>query len=151
MNLTQSTALHAVGQSSSAGLQPAPLNGGAHSEGESCIANISPRERQRRLRFGLIQFVIALAILAVLMGLGVDHLWRLPLFLFFAGATTGFFQWRDKTCVAHARLGTRKLTENMEKIEDEAELAQVRRQARLVVIKAILLAIPLTLIAFILP
>jgi hypothetical protein len=43
------------------------------------------------------------------------------------------------------------LTGKVEKIEDEAALAQVRRQARRVVFKAFLLAIPLTLIAIILP
>ena len=36
-------------------------------------------------------------------------------------------------------------------IEDRAELAQVRRQARRVIFKAFLVAVPLTLIAFILP
>jgi hypothetical protein len=39
----------------------------------------------------------------------------------------------------------------VEKIEDPAELAQVRRQARRVNIKSILAAIPLTLLALILP
>jgi len=39
----------------------------------------------------------------------------------------------------------------VEKIEDAAELAQVRRQARRVQLKAILIAIPLTLMALALP
>jgi hypothetical protein len=39
----------------------------------------------------------------------------------------------------------------VEKIEDPAELAQVRKQARRVNIKSILAAIPLTLLALILP
>jgi hypothetical protein len=39
----------------------------------------------------------------------------------------------------------------VEQIEDPAELAQVRRQARRVQIKALLAAIPLTLIALALP
>jgi len=39
----------------------------------------------------------------------------------------------------------------VEKIEDAAELAQVRRQARRVQLKAFLAAIPLTLIALALP
>ncbi|MFN8384240.1 MAG: hypothetical protein U0V02_20050 [Anaerolineales bacterium] len=64
---------------------------------EVCIANISPKERRKRLNFGITQFVISLVILAVLMFLGVDKLWRLPLFLLFGAAAAGFFQWRDKT------------------------------------------------------
>jgi hypothetical protein len=39
----------------------------------------------------------------------------------------------------------------VEKIEDPSELAQVRRQARRVQLKAFLVAIPLTLIALVLP
>jgi hypothetical protein len=33
---------------------------------EVCIANISPAERQKRLRFGIQQFIVTLAILVVL-------------------------------------------------------------------------------------
>jgi len=65
--------------------------------GEVCIANISPLERQKRLRFGLIQFAITLVILAVLVALHVNPLWRLPLLLLFWTAAIGYFQARDKT------------------------------------------------------
>ena len=50
-----------------------------------------------------------------------------------------------------ASRGSRQLTDEIEKIEDEAELAQVRRQARKVSIKAFLAAIVLTLITLALP
>ncbi|HEY5982274.1 MAG TPA: hypothetical protein VIU38_02285 [Anaerolineales bacterium] len=65
--------------------------------GTVCIANISPAERRKRLRFGVISFAFALAGLASLMAVHADRLWRVPLFLLFFGATVGFFQWRDKT------------------------------------------------------
>ena len=68
-----------------------------HGTGEVCIANISPRERMKRLIGGVIPFVIALAILIVLILADVNRLWRLPLFFLFVGAASGFFQWRDKT------------------------------------------------------
>jgi hypothetical protein len=119
--------------------------------GEVCIPNISTAERRKRLTFGLVTFAISLAVLAVLIATGANRLWRLPLLLLFWGAATGYFQWRDKTCVGLANLNSRKLGDNMEKIEDAAELAQVRRQARRVQIKAFLAAVPLTLIALILP
>ncbi len=64
---------------------------------EVCIANISPKERLKRLRFGIVQFTISLVVLAVLLLLGVDKVWRLPLFFMFGAAAAGFFQWRDKT------------------------------------------------------
>ena len=65
--------------------------------GEVCIANISPLERQKRLRFGIQQFIITLIILAVLIALHVNPLWRLPLLLLFWASAVGYFQARDKT------------------------------------------------------
>jgi hypothetical protein len=65
--------------------------------GELCIPNISVKERKRRLYSGLVMFVVGLAVLAVLLYFGVSQWWRLLLFPLFAGAATGFFQWRDKT------------------------------------------------------
>ena len=65
-------------------------------QAEVCIANISPRERLKRLIGGVIPFVIALAILTWLILADVNRLWRLPLFILFMGAGSGFFQWRDK-------------------------------------------------------
>ena len=64
---------------------------------EACVANISPLERQKRLRFGITQFVITLVVLGVMLAFGVDRLWRLPLLLMFWAAATGYFQARDKT------------------------------------------------------
>ena len=65
--------------------------------GEVCIPNISTRERRKRLASGVIIFIITLAVLAVLMAIGASQWWRLVLFPLFAGAASGFFQWRDKT------------------------------------------------------
>ena len=45
--------------------------------------------------------------------------------------------------------GSRQLGDQIEKIADPAELAQVRRQARMVQLKAFVAAILLTLLAFI--
>ena len=118
---------------------------------ETCVPNISPRERLKRLIGGLIPFVIALAILTWLISANADRLWRLPLFILFVSAASGFFQWRDKTWVGLASRSSRNLTDNIEKIEDAAELAQVRRQARKVNIESFLAAIVLTLIALALP
>jgi hypothetical protein len=115
-----------------------------------CIPNISREERLLRLRFGMMGFVVSLVILGVMMAMGISHLWRLTLFVFFAGSATGYFQWADKTCVAFARREVRKMGESEEKIEG-AELDQVRKQARRVQIKAALAGLVMTAIAFLLP
>ncbi len=64
---------------------------------EVCIANISPAERRKRLRFGIMQFVISFIILAALLFFSVDKYWRLILYLPLGAAFSGYFQWRDKT------------------------------------------------------
>jgi hypothetical protein len=130
---------------------PSPKGLKSNEGGDVCIANIDTAGRRRRLTFGIVQFMFAIGILAVLIAIGVDRLWRLPLLLLFWAAAIGFFQWRDKTCVGLSSLNSRQLNGEIEKIEDQAELAQVQRQARKVVIKAFLVAVPLTLIALVLP
>jgi hypothetical protein len=65
--------------------------------GEVCIANISTLERQKRLRFGIRQFITTLIILGILLALDVNPLWRLPLLFMFWAAAVGYFQARDKT------------------------------------------------------
>ena len=62
-----------------------------------CIANISLRERRKRLISGVVPLIISLAILSALIATGADRWWRLPLLLLFWAAAAGFFQWRDKT------------------------------------------------------
>ncbi|MBL8097991.1 MAG: hypothetical protein JNK81_02360 [Anaerolineales bacterium] len=64
---------------------------------EVCIANISPKERKKRLDFAIRQGVIAVMLLVALLYFDVHVLWRLPLFFVFAAATSSYFQWRDKT------------------------------------------------------
>jgi hypothetical protein len=119
--------------------------------GEVCIPNISTPERRMRLRSGIFGFVFALVVLAILMVTGASHWWRLALFLPFAGAAVGFFQWQDKTCVGLSARQLRKLGDREEKIEDPAELAQVRQQARKVQLKALAAGLLLTLIVLVLP
>lgn len=66
-------------------------------EGDVCIPNISPQERRKRLVSGVIMFVMALGIMTGLMAIGASRWWRIALLPLFAGAASGFFQWRDKT------------------------------------------------------
>lgn len=65
--------------------------------GDACIANISLKGRQLRKRVGILLFVVTLVILAVLVVLHVNPLWRLLLFFMFSAATTSYIQALDKT------------------------------------------------------
>jgi uncharacterized membrane protein HdeD (DUF308 family) len=66
-------------------------------KGDICIPNISVKERRRRLWAGVVMLGLGLAVLIILLATRVNPWWRIGLFPLFAGAATGFFQWRDKT------------------------------------------------------
>ena len=118
--------------------------------GEVCIANINERERRKRLGFGLFQLAASAGILGALLTSHASRWWRLALFPLYFGGAVGIFQWRDRTCVGMAALGSRRLGDQVERIEDSAELAQVRAQARRVQLRAVLTAAPLSLLSLIL-
>jgi hypothetical protein len=76
------------------------LNGSSSKKEENeevCIANISPLERQKRLRFGIQQLIVTLVILGVMILLHLNPLWRLSLLFLFWAAGIGYFQAQDKT------------------------------------------------------
>jgi hypothetical protein len=120
-------------------------------DSDGICPNINTTERRKRLRMGVVTFVVGLAVLAVLVYSGVNRFWRLPLVLFFWAAASGYSQWRDKTCVGLARLNSRKIGEERKKIEGPAELAQVKQQARRVQLKSLVAGIVMALIALLLP
>lgn len=62
-----------------------------------CIANIGPRERQKRLTFGLVTLALSAAIAGGLVWTGVAVAWRAAVFLPLMGAALGVLQWREKT------------------------------------------------------
>jgi hypothetical protein len=128
-----------------------PSSGGEDQMGEVCIANISPRERQKRMRFAVVQLTITLLILGALLVFNVAPAWRLLLLFMFWPAAIGYFEARDKTCVAHALNKTRKLGDTTEKVEDGTELKQIARQSRKVILKAFYAALALTLIVYLIP
>ena len=67
------------------------------SSGDVCIANIGPRQRQRRLVFGLVALAIAAALCAWLIVEDAPRWWRLLVILPLFGAASGVLQYREKT------------------------------------------------------
>ena len=61
------------------------------------IPNIGPRERRKRVRFGIMLLGVGVLAAAVLLILGAPRMWRASLLLPFWLAGLGFFQARDKT------------------------------------------------------
>lgn len=62
-----------------------------------CIANIGPRERRKRMTFGVTLLVAGGVAAALLVGFRADRLWRLLLFLPFWAGAVGVLQAREKT------------------------------------------------------
>lgn len=80
--------------------EPTPkivFNPEGNSTGDACIPNISPAERKKRMRFGIIQLAITFIIFAAMLVFGADKLWRLPLFAMFSAGAVSIFQALDKT------------------------------------------------------
>ena len=73
------------------------FNPDGNESADACIPNISPAERQKRMRFGILQLVITFGILAAMLAFGADKLWRLPLFAMFSAGAVSIFQALDKT------------------------------------------------------
>jgi hypothetical protein len=66
-------------------------------EETACIANIGPRERRKRMGFGVVFWLISAALAAYLFASGASRWWRLILFLPLAFGAAGFFQARAST------------------------------------------------------
>ena len=115
--------------------------------------NIGAAGRRQRLVSGAILLAIGIAAAALLVtGVGgVSRGARLLLFLPFLGAALGLLQARDHTCVHLAARGHRNLDRGSEAVADPWLLSQLKRQAREVMIEAVLAAALLTGIALMLP
>jgi hypothetical protein len=64
---------------------------------EVCVPNIGPRERAKRLRYGIVFAVLSLAAAAALIGTGAPRSLRLLLILPFWISGSGIFQYLEKT------------------------------------------------------
>jgi hypothetical protein len=113
------------------------------------IANIGTHERRKRLIWGVVASGVGVVIAILLVIVGAPLIWRLPLFLLFYVGALGIFQARDKTCVKLAARGQRDMDGGPQEIPDAAELQKVRRQARVVYVKAAVTSSILTALALI--
>ena len=115
--------------------------------------NIGAAGRRQRLLYGSISLVVGIAAAALLLtgAGGVSRGARLLLFLPFLGGALGLMQARDHTCVRLAAQGQRDLDRGSEAVADPWLMSQLKRQAREVVIEAVLAAAFLTGVALVLP
>ena len=126
--------------------------------GESCIANIGPRERQKRLVFGVIALFLSVVISAIFVIEGVRPIWRLALnrvlgltvvmvtheleSILKVGKTCIMLDKESKSIIARGSPAELKATSREPKVRQFFQ-----RQARAVYVKAFVSATILTAIA----
>jgi hypothetical protein len=115
---------------------------------ERC-ANITSRGRRRRLLTGLVGAALAAGVVWLQITLDLPRAVRLlsigPLLL----ATYGFFQAREQTCVRLAWSGQRETAAGVVPIDDPAELYRVRKQASVVHASAIISALAVAAVLYV--
>jgi hypothetical protein len=115
------------------------------------VPNIGPQEQRRRLMTGLMLLLISTGMLLTMYG---AHAWwhlRIAIFVPVWVASASLLQAQLRTCVLLAERGERNMDDGTHKIEDAAELAQVRRQARRVNLAALSVAAVVTVLVLAIP
>jgi hypothetical protein len=113
--------------------------------------NIGLVERRKRHRFGVASIALGVATVSISWTLDLPLWMRAAAAVFFFVGFTGVFQARAHTCVALARHGVRIMDQGPETIDDPAQLALVRSQARRVLVHSVIATIAVTAAALALP
>jgi hypothetical protein len=113
--------------------------------------NIGPREQFKRRLLGRVALIAGAALTVVLIGYGAPRLSRLVIFFPLWMAALGFFQAREKTCIALAARGTCDMDAGEQKIEDPVRAAKLREKARRIHLRALIMAAALTLLILAFP
>jgi hypothetical protein len=113
---------------------------------QSCAGNLGPKQKRRRLFFGVLMFSLASIAALGMMGLEVPPFFRGIVFVPFFAAMLGFFQAKERTCVLYAAQGIQNLDRGPEKVENPELSNRLRRQAQKILLQAALAAFGLTLL-----
>ena len=109
--------------------------------------NIGPRQRRRRIRFGVVMLVLGGVIAGVLLGVHAERALRVVVAVPFIAGSVGLFQVWARTCVVFAARKVKNMDEGEVPVTDSRELQTLLRQARLVWIQGIALGVVLTALA----
>ncbi|HKS40722.1 MAG TPA: hypothetical protein VJX74_08890 [Blastocatellia bacterium] len=120
-------------------------------EADQFEINIGPREQFKRSLLGKVALIASVALTFVLIAYGVPRLARLVIFFPLWMAALGYFQAREKTCIALAARGTCNMDTGEQKIEDPMRKAKLREKARKIHLRALVLAVVLTLLILAFP
>ncbi|HEX5825905.1 MAG TPA: hypothetical protein VFY23_00165 [Candidatus Limnocylindrales bacterium] len=133
-------------------IQPiAPIDGDGYVPG---ACNIGPWEIRRRRAFAVVGFAAAAVLFAVLVALDAPAVARALVFLPLMGGAFSYLQARRRFCAAYAFQGIANFADALDgvrRVQDDAarraDLAAVARMTR----DAALIALPIAIVAVILP
>lgn len=99
-------------------------------------ANIGPKERQKRLVFGVLGLASAVVLSIYLLASGAPWWTGIVTLPFFLGGWTGLFQWQHRVCIANVRRNVRNMDDGYEPVSDdrlrqalEVEAAKIQAKA----------------------
>lgn len=124
----------------------AKANNSAMIRADEVDINIGPREQSKRRILGRVALIASVALTLAMIVYDAPRWSRLIIFFPLWMAALGFFQAREKTCIALAARGTCNMDAGEEKIKDQNLVARLRVKARKIHLRALALAIALTLL-----
>ncbi len=113
--------------------------------------NIGPREQFKRRLLGRVALIASVALTFALIAYGAPRFVRLVIFFPLWMAALGYFQAREKTCIALAARGTCNMDAGEQNIEDQMRKAKLRGKARRIHLRALIMAVALTLLILAFP
>ena len=120
-------------------------------ETAEATANIGPREQRKRRVMGIAALIAAALLVFVLVAWDEPRLLRLFVFFPIWIAALGFFQAREKTCIALAARGVCNMDAGEEKIADESAAAELRDRAKRINRQSLMTALIVALVALAFP
>jgi hypothetical protein len=118
---------------------------------ESAVINIGPRERRKRRVMGIVFLLFGAGLAFWLITAGTPRWSRIVIFLPLWIAGLGLIQAREKTCIALAAGALCNMDAGTEAIKDPQLADELRRKARRINRRALMVAAAITLVALAFP
>lgn len=123
----------------------------AHEVIETPIVNIGPGEVRKRRLMGIVALVAGVGLTFLSVVFNSPRWSRILVFFPIWIAGLGLFQAREKTCIALAAKGSCNMDAGEEKVGDERQVELLRAKARRINLRAIVVAVVVTMVALAYP
>ena len=118
---------------------------------QSPVINIGPREVFKRRLMGIVALLAGIGLSFLSVVINAPRWSRLLVFFPIWLAGLGLFQAREKTCIALAAKGTCNMDRGEVNVADEKLVEELRNKARRINLRAIVIAVVVTMVALAFP